>query len=112
MEDLDISYYFRLYCSHALEEIQEIEKAKGEEECEAQTFFDEDNQIFKVLVNEKKVGMVALHEFRVFQCFNATFFAHYLFHHLPDVEVIYVNSCIERLDGRMKRLLEQYENEF
>lgn len=39
MEDLDISYYFRLYCSHALEEIQEIEKAKGEEECEAQTFF-------------------------------------------------------------------------
>lgn len=112
MEDLDNSYYFRLYCSRALEEIQEIEKAKGEEECEIQPFFVEDNPIFKVLVNEKSSGIVGLHEFRVYQCFNTTFFAHYLFHQLPDGEAVYVNSHIDRLDGRLKRLLDQYENEF
>lgn len=112
MEDLDNSYYFRLYCSRALEEIQEIEKAKGEEECEIQPFFVEDNPIFKVLVNEKSSGIVGLHEFRVYQCFNTTFFAHYLFHQLPDGEVVYVNSYVERLDGRLKRILDQYEEEF
>jgi hypothetical protein len=112
MEDLDNSYYFRLYCSRALEEIQEIEKAKGEEECDIQPFFVEDNPIFKVLVNEKSSGIVGLHEFRVYQCFNTTFFAHYIFHQLPYGEVVYINSHIDRLDDRLKRLLDQYENEF
>jgi hypothetical protein len=112
MEDLDNSYYFRQYCSIALEEIQEIEKAKGEEDCDIQPFFVEDNPIFKVLVNEKSSGIVGLHEFRVYQCFNTTFFAHYLFHQLPYGEAVYVSSCIVRLDGRLKRLLDQYENEF
>lgn len=112
MDNMDNIYYFRLYCSRALEEIQEIEKAKGEEECEIQPFYVSGNPVFSVLVNEKGSGTTSFHEFRSCTYFGITFFTHYLFHQLPDGEVVYVNSYIERLDGRLKRILDQYEEEF